>query len=286
MKNIYNLILQITVIAALSSCGEPVDITDKINLNSYNEKLVIFGVIDNNPDDQDTIRLSKTKPVKTAGDYTYIDNATVILSDNQGMIDTLEFYSKGQYLTPMGFAGQHDNRNYHLQVFVEGKSYEANSTMPALRKGIPADQVIDSLTYYYKEADAFEKEGYRVKMYTGDPADENNFYLIKVFQNGKLLNADNDGNVNQVYVSDDQLLSSSIQGVDIPAVFKLNDKVKIVIYALNRESFNFYNDLTKQINNDGGLFGTPPANVIGNINNGALGLFQVSSVAEKSITIK
>lgn len=286
MKHIFIFILHIGVLTCLFSCGKPVDITNKIDLKAYKEKIVIFGVIDNNPNDRDTIRVSRTKSLKTAGDYNFIDDATVILSDNQGYIDTLEFTGKGQYLTKPGFAGKHDNRNYHLQVINKGISYEANSLMPTLRKGMGPDEAIDSLSYYYKEKEGDEKAGYHVKLYTGDPPDESNFYLIKVFKNKQLLNADNDGDVNQVYVSDDQLLSSSISGIDIPARFDLNDTARVVIYALNRESFNFYNDLTKQIYTDGGLFGTPPANVQSNISNGALGLFQVSSVAEKSIIIK
>ena len=40
------------------------------------------------------------------------------------------------------------------------------------------------------------------------------------------------------------------------------------------------------INNDGGLFGSPPANVRTNLTNGALGFFQVSAMETREITVQ
>ncbi len=285
MKSKY-LFLILIASQLLFACGKPVDLTDKINLKGYSDKYVLYGIIDNNPNTQDTVVVSLTKALKNNGAYTIFDNAIVVLTDNRGYIDTLDYYKDGKYLTKPGFAGVPDGRNYNLTIQVEGNTFTANSVMPTLREGIPADQVIDSLTYYYQEAQGFKEAGYYLKVYTKDPPNELNYYLFKIFKNDTLMSAPRGNKPAEIMVADDKIVASDIRGIELPYRFELGNNVKMVIYSLTLDGYNYYTGLNQQINNSGGLFSTPPANTLGNFNNGALGFFQVSSYADKSIVIK
>ena len=65
-----------------------------------------------------------------------------------------------------------------------------------------------------------------------------------------------------------------------------DDLARVEVYSLTREAFIYYRDLQKLLTNDGGLFGTPPANPRSNISGGALGFFQVSAIVSGEIVIE
>ena len=74
------------------------------------------------------VKLSKSKDVSNTQSYPIVENARVILFDNQGQRDTLSYTNNGIYQTNSikGIAG----RTYNLEVVVDGKKYTAASTMP------------------------------------------------------------------------------------------------------------------------------------------------------------
>jgi hypothetical protein len=170
-------------------------------------------------------------------------------------------------------------RTYTLSVEVNGQTYAAEDELFAVT-------AIDKLEYRINEDEAEEPEEeekvYEVLVFAKEPQETKDFYLFKFYRNDSLkFDSETD-----IYYSDDELLSENIDGVPSPNFYGIGDKAKVEAYSLTRQGFVFYADLQKLINNDGGLFNSPPANCRTNLTNGALGFFQVSALNTRDIIVE
>src|SRR3989337_2566393 len=111
------------LIITFSSCEKVVD----IKLNDSPTQLVIEGSVTNKTSPY-TVRVSKTLNYSESNNFPPVTGAIVIINDNLGSRETLAETSPGIYQTSVitGVVG----RTYTLKVNVEGKQYEASSTMP------------------------------------------------------------------------------------------------------------------------------------------------------------
>ena len=89
-----------------------------------------------------------------------------------------------------------------------------------------------------------------------------------------------------IYFTDDIALGEEINGVASPVFYAPGDVARLEAFSLSRTGFVFYNDLFNLINNDGGMYGPPPANCRNNLSNDALGFFQVSSLETREVLIE
>lgn len=267
----------------MTGCGAPEEL--KISPRNSPPMLVIRGLIDDRPG-ADTITISYTtnwsEGVKRVEDGAQVNLAwTEGVNYPAGSI-ALSPIGNGMYVTPTGFLGQENGPIYSMRVTLNGKVYTASSIMPRLYR--PA---IDSFQVIERRGEGFFRDGYYVKAYARVFNDANSFYFYKFYRNDSLLNLPDSTNPNpRIFVSDNSQINQAINGLEIPFVYKKNDRVKVEIYSITREAYNFYQDAINQIFTDGGMFGTPPANVKGNITGGALGFFQVSGYFSDTTTIR
>jgi hypothetical protein len=91
---------------------------------------------------------------------------------------------------------------------------------------------------------------------------------------------------NNIYVFDDKVLGSSLNGLPSPILFREGELASVEIYSLTRQQFVYLTDLASLLHSDGGMFSPPPANPRNNISGGVLGLFQVSGINRASILIE
>ena len=73
------------------------------------------------------VKLSKSIDIGNTAGNPLVNNASVIISDNQGQRDTLKQNEKGLHQTKK-IKGVYGN-TYFLEVIVEGKKYTATSTV-------------------------------------------------------------------------------------------------------------------------------------------------------------
>lgn len=266
MKTIKYLLSVLSISFLLSSCSKTID----FDLKESEVKLVVDGLITTASPAR--VKLSETYNFySTQSTPPPVKDAIVILSDNTGLVDTLDEISDGYYQsTILGV----ENRMYSLKILSKGVEYTASSLLPSVSP-------IDSLSYIFKPASIFQAEGYYPLFYGSDPPGEVNFYLAKFYRNDTFLLGP-----TEVYVLDDKFLQENVDGVEFPYVYQLGDTARIDFMSVTEETYQFYMDLQAQLNNDGGFFSTPPANAKGNISNGALGLFQASDIETASIVIK
>lgn len=248
-----------------------------LELPETKPKLVIEGLLTDGPGPH-VVRLSTTSDYFYQGPKPLVSGAEVIISDDVGNREVLTEASEGFYLTRSltGVAG----RTYTLEVQYDRQQYKASSRL------IPSPR-IDSLEYRFVEETPLKEEGYYIYFYGETGKGQINYYRWRVFENDSLHNKK-----EGYLLGSDEFVKGRINGIEFPFSFDLHDKVKIEMYTLNKDMYDYYNALINLLYNDGGLFSPPPENPPTNIRNlthpqdEPLGYFQVSAVESETIEIK
>lgn len=292
-------------VIAIISCTDPV----KIKLKEGRSEVAVDGSITDQSKVRstplpDTVRLTRTNGY-LSGPAPVISNALVIINDNMGNRDTLQYTSNGKYVTHVNKITGAVGRNYELTVEVDGQKFHAADLMPRVTN-------VDSLvTDYRTEPQYGRSSGYFINLYAKDLVGEGDFYRLKVYKNGILYNRPLDLNIAaDAGFSDNkpidglrfiwpirEFLNPTTNVVD-PATsgdmapYIPGDTVTVEILSLSTASYYFYTQLQRQLLNDG-LFASPAANVVTNITNSdpqssvtAVGWFNASALSSKSLVIK
>lgn len=147
--------------------------------------------------------------------------------------------------------------------------------------------IVDSITWSYEEERTFRDEGYYIKVYGQIPFEEDNNYRIRVIENDTLKNQRDD----YLLFDDTFGLQFFEEGLELGYAFEVDDKVRLELFRLNRNAFDYLNQLVNLLYNDGGLFSPPPQNPDTNItvvrgDPEVLGYFMVSPVLTRTVVIQ
>lgn len=258
MKKSFFIILSVF---ALNSCQKEID----LDLADQSGNIVIEG---NVTDVQGpyTVKITKSVGFSQPNQYPAITNAQVILSDNTGQTETLQYTGGGEYKSESFSAVP--GRTYTLKVQAEGKQYTAQSTMPQAveMEGLVQDS--------FKFGD---KTTYTLLPVFTDPAALGNRYLFSLTIN----------NLSKKYIS---VLSDNLNN-GLPNQWSLGlpnddnkgrdhevvpgDVIRVEMQSIDTNVFTYYSSLL-QISD--GYGSVTPANPPSNISNGALGYFSAHTV--------
>ena len=168
---------------------------------------------------------------------------------------------------------------YQLNVNWKGQVFQSEGLMLEA-------PTVDSVTWEYQEKRLFREEGYFVKVYGKIPFPENNYYRIRVIENDTLKNQRED------YLLFDDAFGLQVfeEGLELGYAFQKNDRVRMELYRLNKDAFDYLSQLVSLLFNDGGLFSPPPQNPESNIrvvkgNSQVLGYFVVSPVLARTVIL-
>ncbi|MDX5337835.1 MAG: DUF4249 domain-containing protein [Cyclobacteriaceae bacterium] len=147
--------------------------------------------------------------------------------------------------------------------------------------------IVDSITWEFQEERLFREEGYYIKVYGKVPFTQDNNYRIRVIENDTLKNQRDD----YLLFDDTFGLKFFEQGLELGYAFQENDRVRLELYRLNRDAFDYLNQLVNLLFSDGGLFSPPPQNPETNIKviqgkSEVLGYFMVSPVLARTVVIQ
>lgn len=219
----------------------------------------------------------------------YFDNADAFLIHdaevsirNLGTNETTRF----EYVPQFGFYKPFDPRSaarigesYELLVKWNDQEFRSQGTMLE-------PPVLDSLTFEFREERVFREEGYYIKAFGKIPFAENNYYRIRVIENDTLKNDRDD------YLLFDDTFGVEFfsQGLELDYSFEKGDQVRLELFRMNRDVYEYFNQLVGLLFNDGGLFSPPPQNPDSNIQitqggGEVLGYFLVGPVLSESIEI-
>lgn len=146
---------------------------------------------------------------------------------------------------------------------------------------------LDSLTYQFEEERPFRDKGYYIKAYGKIPFKEDNYYRIQIIENDTLKNDPQD----YLLFDDTFGLAFFERGYELGYAFKANDRVRIILYRMTREPYNYLSQLVGLLFSDGGLFSPPPQNPDSNIRvvsgeSKVLGYFMVSPILTEFVLIR
>jgi hypothetical protein len=252
------------VLVAFASCSEKID----LELNDTFPRLVVEGLLTDQPGTH-YVRLSYSTSYYNSEVPPAVTDAIVTLSDGQS-IWQLEQAAPGMYVTSDSFAGVIGG-TYKLQIQIGEDEYEAVSALRPIA-------ALDSVSI--KPHDWIPNSP-QVVVHFQDPPGSADFYLWKVF-----LNTTDLTNIpNRTPFSDDQ----GVDGVYISApalmiqpqehTLKAGDTIRVDMYSIDYDYMMFMIAMRRNTGSTGGPFAGPPANIKGNVSNGALGYFLTSAVS-------
>lgn len=277
--NIYLMFLGL--ILGFSACTERIE----VDLDDSFTRLVVEGNLttDTMPHQ---IKLSQTSSYYYNQEAPKVRAAQIRITDDLGNTVNLTEIEEGIYQTPENYFGL-IGRTYDLRIDLSNEIggasiYEASSKLEAVAP-------IDSIRMEYNTQ--FGEEAFWiVKLYALDPAGVENFYLFNVYKNGSLMT----DTLQKVSFTDDQLFDGNYTyGIGVSYFnnpvgdesFLIGDEVVLQMGGITKGHFTFLSNLNEATSFQNPLFGGPPANVVGNINNGAFGYFSAYSVSYSSIIL-
>ena len=271
----------LSVFLILTSCEEKIE----ISLEEGSPQLAVDAWITDARQEQKIV-LTKTSGYFNNGAPPAALGAEVKLIDDVGnsyfFKDSL---NQGVYIWKPGPLDTiaRIGHEYRLFITYNGQNYTSVTTMqPSV--------TLDSLTFKKEVTGLSSDSVIRAEFWARDNFGRMDYYWIRNYRNGVFNNqpgailtaqqaafGNGDGFI---------FIVPYRQGInDFGKPFLSGDMVKVEIYGINESSYNFLNQARSQMTN-GGLFATPPYNVISNIKNtnalaetsdNAVGWFEVCS---------
>ncbi len=248
----------------------------EVDLQEATPRLVIDATLQRqigNTDQDQVIKISRTRDFFD-DEPVLVEDAIVILSDDEGNIFNFEAVNSGEYILT-GFQPTFGT-TYFLEVEIDDQIYTAEEKFD---EGMQIDEVTQSF------GTGFSSEQFEVRAFFTDDGTGNNFYLFKfftdflAFPNFTVLDDDFiGGNTNSVTFSDEDLIEG--------------EEVRIQLHKISRGYYNYLQRLLAQVGAAGGPFQAQPSTVRGNIVNETnaddfvFGYFSISEFDEVSITIE
>lgn len=267
MKNIALLILSLFLFV---SCEKEID----LDLEDQSGQIVIEA----NVTDQTGpyyVKITKSIAFTQTNQYPAVENAQVVLSDNTGQTETLQYAGNGVYQTST-FVAQ-SGRTYTLKIQAEGKEYTAQSTMP------------QAVSFDGLDQDSFVVGG--TKSYTllpqfNDPLTLGNRYLFvyTVNNNPKKFFSEFSDNVNNGLPNQRPLILPNDEGDPDDIKVVAGDTIHVEMQCIDNSVYLYYSALF-QLSGGGPGGGITPTNPPSNISNGALGYFSAHTVRTRSTVI-
>lgn len=290
MKASINILLFVFITLLFVSCEKVID----IKLDQGTSQLAVDAFIDNKPGIQ-VIKLTKTAGYFNNAPCPAAIGATVsIVDSDSNLFNFIDNSGTGKYewMPSVGDTLIRLAHSYTLTINYNSEQYKATSF------AFPVPPV-DSLNYEFLKGNGpSSAEANYASFYSRDISGMPNFYWIKSFVNGTFLNKPSD-----LIVSQDGAFGG--EGADgLPFILPIRqsinpekglvsgDTISVEVHSINPETFFFFQQTIQQTQN-GGLFATPPANVISNIKNinpgstsKAVGFFNTALIASNGIKIK
>lgn len=269
---LFILLIAVSVIAG--ACTERIE----IDLDDTYTRLVVDGQITSDDTATHKILLSESTSYFYNQPPPPVINADVRVTDNDGNVNLLSEESPGIYQLPQGFKaeiGKTYTLDIELEQEIDGQShYTASSITPNIN-----DTAYIELGY---EPDWGEKGYYVVKCYYWDPP-EVNFYMFNIYKNDTLLT----DTITKKQVVDDRFYNGGFtNGIGVGYLDQSNkreimrpgDVITFQACSVTEGYAYFIWEVQEEVSFSTPMFSGPPANVVGNINGGAIGYFTTYSV--------
>ncbi|MFP4471211.1 MAG: DUF4249 family protein [Bacteroidales bacterium] len=279
MKKIFIII---AAVIAFSACTKRIDI--ELDQQEY-ARLVVEGSFSTDTTAH-LVELTQT------GDYFENQPPAPVSGAAVRIYNDLEEYqleekpaNSGRYFTASDVYGT-VGRDYHLEIMLDEeiggyKLFEAASHIYPINE-------LDSITLEFYD---WGKAGfYEVQCYVLDPP-TTDYYMFHIYRNGELVN----DTITDVFVVDDLLYNGNYtNGIGVGYFDQNQENEKLVpgdivtlqVSRITEEYTDFLWHIQVEVSYRSPLFSGPPANVNGNISNGAFGAFAAYSSSYASTMVQ
>ncbi|MHC1707146.1 MAG: DUF4249 family protein [Bacteroidales bacterium] len=261
-----------------TACTEKVE----LDLGTTYTRLVVDGSITSDTMAH-TVKLSTTTGFYYNKPAPGVSGAEVFISSGSDTIflteDTLH---PGLYRTDpdvYGVSGRTYTLGIQLKEAINGNTeYKASCYMPAVNP-------IDSISIIYRE----KWKIWEIDCYAWEPPSVD-YYMFNTYKNHILMT----DTINKVFITDDRLFNGSYTyGAAVGFLReevereKINpgDVITVQIAGITREYLYFIYEVQVESGYKNPLISGPPANIKGNISNGAIGFFAAYSTKYASKTV-
>lgn len=264
MRNITSIVF---LFVLFSSCEKVID----YDLDSSNPAIVIEATLTDSKEPF-SVLVTKTSPYFGSSESTQVTGAKVSVKADNGKPRYFTEVSPGNY--QLGKVFVMPRVWYNVYIEYEGVTYSARSY---LNEFVP--MVDCTLTYF--DGLGFFDSGYKINCFIKDPPNVENYYRLKMYVNGRVVN--NDGEMD---VYSDRLFDGKMIGLvqNSSVVFDKNDTVLVEVQAIDKAAYNYFSTL-ESISGLEIIESASPSNPISNFNNGALGYFSAYSFDRRSVII-
>lgn len=276
------LTVLLAVLITFISCDDKIDVA----VPEAAPRLVIEASLDwekGTTGNNQTIKLSTSTPYFETTLNTSVIGATVrVTNNNSNAVYNFTDQNDGTYTINNFVPVLGDS--YTLVVIHNGETYTATETLMSVTPILSTTQSLEG---------GFDEEVLDVTITFDDPADEENFYMIRVKEEGDLLayletqsDEFTNGNVQEEFFEverDDE---------DETQEYNPGDVVNIKLFGISQRYYNYISLLIEQYDTGGDPFAVTPAEIRGNcINqtneaNYAFGYFRVTEFDQVTYTFQ
>ncbi len=267
------------MIILLAACTERID----VDIAPGYTRLVVEGNITTDAMHH-CVKLSKSGDYLIDQSTPKVNFATVFVVSDRDTFYYEPQAEDGLYASQNAFKGI-PGKSYqlhieNLDIDEDGiaETYQAESMMPN-------PMVIDSITLGYN----VRIEVWFINLWATDPP-EDNWYIFKSGINGVILR---DTITEWQLQNDDLVLNGKTAGMFAQTIgagnsqnADINDTILLELASVEQAYFQFSNNLRSESFGSNPLFGGPPANVLGNISNGALGYFSTQAITRSTTVVR
>jgi hypothetical protein len=273
------IVTLITLLLIVVSCTERID----IKLDSSAVRLVVDGSVTTDSIRQKVI-LTETTSYFYNQPAPAVTRARVSISDGTSVF-SLHEDSAGVYRTEAALAGV-PGRKYILNISLDSplggySDYMAESTLFPVNK-------LDSIDLKYHN-DWGDNGIWEVRCYVQDPPTAD-YYRFLVSDNNRMIT----DTLTEWFVTDDRFFNGNYAYGATVAYLRQDknnealiagDTVMVEVNSIGRDYAYFIWNAQAENAGSNPLFSGPPANVKGNISNGAIGFFSAFSITRASTTV-
>lgn len=269
------LLLLVMASAGITSCTERIDIP----LDEDFVRLVVEGAITTDTTAH-TIKLTSTSSYYANEPSPSVQHANVSITDGTTTFELSEV-SPGIYQTASnvyGLPGHTYTLKIELAETVGGFStYTASSTL------YPVAEMDSVGLLFHKE---WGRSGiWEVKCYVQEPPSVD-YYRFMLYRNSTLMT----DSIPEWFVVDDKLFNGGYtNGASVGYInqgnpaegLKPGDTITLEVNSIGKDYYNFVWQVQSAVQGSNPLFSGPPANVKGNVSDGAIGFFAAYSSTRK-----
>jgi hypothetical protein len=267
-KTVYiSIIIGLSILLMFTSCEEVIE----IELNNENPVIAAEGYIE--LDSVAKLSLTYSSDYFTNSSGSYIENSVVVITDDLGNVDTLQYLGEGNYQGENIIGSV--NRTYRITFTESDNLYEASTTL------FPPSEIIEVAYEEFSSGKPGHDEiSYSLNMKFTDNISSINYYLIDVYINGN-LKRDSYSLVESSNYSNNGELDYLLMRTSI----KKDDNLNIRVYSIDEASYTFYSQMNDALG--GGMMNSStPYNPDSNFGPDVVGLFSGRSYVEDSVVVE